>query len=439
MARVYLSFLGTNDYLSCCYFKNDKKLENVRFVQQATLKFFCDDWTLEDRILIFTTDEAYRKNWLNDGHQDHEGKILKQRGLRYCIKSLKLLPSVHRVAIPEGKTEQEIWDIFQIVYDSLRIDDEVVIDITHAFRSIPMLAVVVLNYAKVMKKIALHGIYYGAFEVLGSIQEARRVPATERLVPVFDLAAFDQLLDWTLAVDRFLGAGDAKAVSALATKAVMPILKDSKGGDAAAAAIKKMADSLENYTRNLATCRILEIDQSVVSLRERIEKSRHLDLVKPLFHLFEPIEQQVREFKGDIVGDGIQAAKWCLECNLIQQGVTILFETLITYLLVRVGAGYLDEGLRNAASSAAQLYSQNKPENKWKGDAAIHAGITKKIMKLCAKNTEVAKLIDRLREVRNDLNHSGYKKGSLKARDLEKKFRSELKRAALLCRTSDNG
>ncbi|MBU0698719.1 MAG: TIGR02221 family CRISPR-associated protein, partial [Proteobacteria bacterium] len=73
MARVYLSFLGTNDYLSCCYFKNDKKLENVRFVQQATLKFFCDDWTLEDRILIFTTDEAYRKNWLNDGHQDHEG------------------------------------------------------------------------------------------------------------------------------------------------------------------------------------------------------------------------------------------------------------------------------------------------------------------------------------------------------------------------------
>jgi len=432
MARAYLSFLGTNDYLSCCYFKDDKKSENIRFVQQATLKFFCDDWTSEDRILIFTTDEAFRKNWLDDGHRDRDSKILKRQGLEYCIKSLKLRPSVHRVAIPEGKSEQEIWDVFQIVYDSLKTNDEVVFDITHAFRSIPMLAIVVLNYAKVMKNITLQGIYYGAFEVLGTIPEARRVPASERQVPVFDLAAFDQLLDWTLAVDRFMGAGDAKAVSELAKKAVTPILKDSKGGNDAAAAIKKLADSLENYTRNLATCRTLEIDRSVASLREKLEKSRHVDLVKPLSHLFEPIEQQVRKFNGDIVGDGVQVAKWCLKSNLIQQGVTILYETLITFLLDRATAGYLDEGLRKAASSAVQLYSQKKPKTEWTGDAATHPEITQKIIEICAENAEVAKLIDRLGKVRNDINHGGYKKDSLKARDLEKKFRSALKRAAWL-------
>lgn len=430
--------MGTNDYLSCCYYKDDKKLENVRFVQQATLNFFCDDWTLEDRIFIFTTDEAYKKNWLNDGHRDNENNILKRYGLEYCIKSLKLQPSVHRVAIPEGKSEHEIWDIFQTVYDCLKTNDEAVFDITHAFRSIPMLAIVILNYAKVMKKISLHGICYGAFEVLGSIQEARRIPEPERQVPVFDLAAFDQLLDWTLAVDRFMGAGDAKVVSELAKKSVKPMLKDSKGGDAAAAAIRKLADSLEHYTRNLATCRILEIDKSVVSLREKIEKSRHLDLVKPLLPLFEPIEQQVNEFKGNIVGDGIQAAKWCLERNLIQQGVTILLETLISYLLVCIGAGYIDEALRNTASSAVQLYSQNKPETEWTGDAANHPQLTRKIIHFCVENPKVTKLIDRLSKVRNDINHGGYKRDSLKAKNLEKKFRSELKIAALLCRTFDN-
>ena len=140
----------------------------------------------------------------------------------------------------------------------------------------------------------------------------------------------------------------------------------------------------------------------------------------------------MRKFNGDIVGDGVQVAKWCLKSNLIQQGVTILYETLITFLLDRATAGYLDEGLRKAASSAVQLYSQKKPKTEWTGDAATHPEITQKIIEICAENAEVAKLIDRLGKVRNDINHGGYKKDSLKARDLEKKFRLALKRAAWL-------
>lgn len=50
MSGVYVAFLGTNDYLECTYFKGDKELPNVRFVQEATLHFFCQDWTSDDRI-----------------------------------------------------------------------------------------------------------------------------------------------------------------------------------------------------------------------------------------------------------------------------------------------------------------------------------------------------------------------------------------------------
>ena len=405
----------------------------ARFVQEATLRLFCRQWRKTDRILIFTTRLAYEKNWQDNGHGDG------RKGLEQRIRDLALKAEVLRIDIPDGHSEEEIWQIFSTVFNNLSKGDEVVFDITHAFRSIPMLAVVVLNYAKVLKNIRLQGIFYGAFEKLGPPWAVEAMPIEDRKVPILDLTAFDQLLDWTLAVDRFLGAGDAKAVSALATKAVMPILKESSGVDTAAAAIRKLSNSLENYTRNLATCRIPEISQSVVALREKLEKNRHVDLVKPFFHLFEPIEQQVCEFKGDIVGDGIQAARWCLECNLIQQGVTILFETLITYFLHRIQADYLDESLRNAASSAVQLYSQKKPESEWTGDAAVHANITKKIIELCGKNAEVAKLMDRLGKVRNDINHGGCKKDSLKARVIEEKFRSDLDSAALHCRMFDNG
>lgn len=54
MARVYLSFLGTNDYLACTYYTGDREVENVRFVQEATLGLYCRKWTPDDRIIIFT-------------------------------------------------------------------------------------------------------------------------------------------------------------------------------------------------------------------------------------------------------------------------------------------------------------------------------------------------------------------------------------------------
>ena len=52
---------------------------------------------------------------------------------------------VQRIFIPKGQSEQEIWEIFQIVYDRLKSGDEVIFDITHAFRSIPMLAITIFS------------------------------------------------------------------------------------------------------------------------------------------------------------------------------------------------------------------------------------------------------------------------------------------------------
>ncbi len=37
MSRVFIPFLGTNDYLPCTYFYHEKESQNIRFVQEATL------------------------------------------------------------------------------------------------------------------------------------------------------------------------------------------------------------------------------------------------------------------------------------------------------------------------------------------------------------------------------------------------------------------
>ena len=204
---------------------------------EATVKIYCKGWKESDRIRIFTTDEAFRKNWIDGGQTSDEGSPLL--GLRSCLQALNRKADTQNIHIPDGKTEQEIWKIFDRAFGEMHQGDEVVYDITHALRSIPLLANVVLNYAKVLKGISIRGIYYGAFEVLGPVNEVKQMPLEKRRAPIFDLTAFDVLHDWSMAIDRFLETGDAISVCNLATKSVRPILSASKGADRAAAGIKE--------------------------------------------------------------------------------------------------------------------------------------------------------------------------------------------------------
>jgi hypothetical protein len=103
MARCFLSCLGTSRYEECIYVAPDgRESAPVRYVQEATVGFFCRDWTEGDRLLIFTTPDASEKNWRDNGHQDG------QPGLESRLKGLGLACQIQRVEIPEGKDIEEI-------------------------------------------------------------------------------------------------------------------------------------------------------------------------------------------------------------------------------------------------------------------------------------------------------------------------------------------
>lgn len=421
MARVYISFLGTNDYLSCTYFHEEDEIQDIRFVQEATLNFFCKTWKPEDRIVIFTTEEANRKNWQDNGH-GHPCK-----GLESCIKDLNLDAQITPVPIPAGKSEAEIWNIFRIVYELLHPNDEVIFDITHAFRSIPMLAIVILNYAKVMKNITLKGIYYGAFEVLGSIRDAQKIPLSERRVPILDLTAFDQLMEWSFAVDRFLKAGDAHQVSSLAEKSVKPALMVTKGQDTAAKTIRNMAKNLEEFTKTLSTCRGRNISMATTRLKQNINQCQGLELIQPFKPIFDRIKDQIDPFSGDPIADGIQAAKWCLEHNLVQQGYTIFQETLISYFIIKINEE--PEGInREIATQAAKIYLDNLPVAQWKSLARTHEKTTRKFLEFYRTKDELIKIYRNLSGDRNDLNHAGHKPTPMKADKFSLKLRDYIQK-----------
>lgn len=424
MSNVYLSFLGTNDYLDCIYYRDGFETRRpVRFVQEATLSFCCRNWGEEDRIIVFTTQEAERKNWVDDGHRNPKtNEVIRRRGLDAGIRSLGLGVPHRNITIPEGYSEAELWRVFQAVYDALLPKDRVTFDITHAFRSIPLVATVALHYAKIMKDVHLEGIYYGAFEVLGSIAEARSIPAESRRVPILELTAMDQLMNWTIATDRFLGSGDATYAANLAADGVRAILRETKGQNVAGKTVRSLTGVLEKFSRLFTTCRGPDIARVVKELREKIDACRGLDLYPPFVPLFERIASRLEAFDGSDLDSGLAAVRWCLDHRLIQQGFTLLEEVIFTHVVRAMGEDPLNTTLREICSQAFAILAKNieaAPE-KWHPPAGNDPTTTLKMIECVRRYPELPKFLDQTRTYRNDLNHAGFNQNALKVEDSER-------------------
>ena len=430
MSNVYISFLGTNDYLECTYvYEGAAPVTNIRFVQEATLKTFCSSWTNNDRIFIFTTEEAYYKNWLNDGHvhkDEKTGQRLKRTGLKKRIENLDLKPLVKRISIPEGKNEEEIWEIFEQLYNVLPEKSNLVFDITHSFRSIPMLAVVVLNYAKALKQIKISGIYYGAFEALGPISKVKEMEPEERIAPILDLTPLDALMEWSFAIDRYIGTGDARPVSSLTISSANEILKETKGRDEAARTIRNMGNALASFSKVMATCRGPEVVKISTWLKDEVANCEKLKLQPAFLPLFRRLKSQTARFRGDDILDGVEAAKWCLEHNLVQQAYTILEETIISYMVKSIGYDIHDRTIRDIATQALKILRDNTPYEQWHAPANKKREVTEAFCHYFKNNPVIRKQMDTLTQYRNDLNHAGYNENSMNADNFSAKLKQIL-------------
>ena len=117
MRKVFISFLGTNNYVQCKYIFNGESSKPVRFVQEALVASLCKHWTEKDRIFIFYTSKemtgeygSKELNWLDNGQQritDDSERI----GLKHRLEDLKnngIRPIVEDYGIVAGFSEVEI-------------------------------------------------------------------------------------------------------------------------------------------------------------------------------------------------------------------------------------------------------------------------------------------------------------------------------------------
>ena len=388
MANLFISFLGTGDYEHCNYRYGKKEIKNVGFVQEAMLKIFCSDWQEKDRILIFYTKESKEKNW---------------EKLSIRLKSLNIKPSVEGILIPTGKDEKGIWEMFSITFDKINNDDSIICDITHSFRSIPLLGIAVINYAQVLKDASLKGVYYGAFEASETSTK-----------PIFDLTPYSSIIDWSFATSEFIKRGETGALVEL-------MRKDAKTKDIEsnkiAQELNKISKKLDKMSLDIKLNRGKQIVEKVSNLNDEISFIQKDKSFSYLNALLDKIKQKTKDFKTNNVENCIVAADWCYEHNLIPQCITILQEGIITYICDRLSLDYRREKNRKLISQSLVVKGKNIPREVWNLPLKESPEVAEKVNSIL--DEKIIKEYKNLSALRNDVNHCGFLKDARKAETMQ--------------------
>jgi CRISPR-associated Csx2 family protein len=412
MARkVFISVLGTGFYGKCKYTRgeyNSVKASETRFIQQSTLEYLnVYDWSKNDAAIFLLTSKAKSQNWnreiksrVNFSTKEEEEYL----GLEYVLEQMNLPVEIRPVDIVDGKDEDEMWEIFNTLFNELKDGDELYFDLTHSFRYIPMLVLVLGNYSKFLKNVTIKSITYGNYE-------ARE----DNNAPIVDLLPLSALQDWTYAAGQFLESGNVSRLQYLCNEELKPILREAKGSDQDATNLKIFINTLAEVIDERVTCRGMNIIKSetfrkMKSVSDKLETTK----IEPLNPVFDKIKQSMVFFdENENVRNGFSAAVWCYQNNLLQQAATILQEFVITFVCSRHGIQIDDEGKRDWVTSAFAIKCNNLAEKDWRLNkepevAEIQKERIKQILAddLFASRDFVNAFVS-LSEVRNDYNHSG--------------------------------
>ncbi len=382
-----LSFLGLptpqdgkeGRYSVSEYVFNDKSYRTELF-PEAVVSFFNPE-----RLIVFVTPQA-------KGHTHFSELKSRVEGNHNVL--------FQPVDISEAKSEEELWQFFDKITGVVDPGDEVILDITHAMRSLPLMAFIAMSYLRVAKDVKLKKIVYGAF-VRG--ENTGDVPK----VPVFDLTPLEQLLEWLAAVDALKRRDDAGHLAELLTRAHTLPYRERQSE--APEHIRNTANALNDISRSLHLSRPVDISKHVKAFLDYLPKVQQEigRWAKPFNMLLEEVAEQYRPFyvaepqKPSHHNLTVQLLliERFLEKRLITQAITLSREWIVCLLAMNLNIQWFNIKrrfeLENALGAAAQ-WCRNEDKNLppyWWDELPMAR--------------ELAKNWDFITDLRNDVAHCG--------------------------------
>lgn len=398
-----ISFLGTGNYHLTTYlhpFNSQKK--ETRFFQEALVKFYQPEFLY----VLLTPTVVAHPNW---------------QSLQSCLEGKVKLEPIYN--IPESNSPDDGWIIFDKITSCLNQGDRVIFDLTHSFRSIPVIALLAISYLRTVKQVQIEGVLYGAFDP----------NAKDQPTPTYDLLPMLSLLDWIAATDRFVKVGDGLPLAELLKTAIS---NEERSHNPAvrplASQLKKTAEIIAQISQAIALARPLETLNLTEQLEEILRKAEtSIDQrAKPFSLISEQLLQEYGQFalKDAMATENLaqnlwlqfQMINWYMARGQTIQAMTLAGEWLISVVAYRLGSTNLLDNRKQvdfALNNGLAILQGKQPEGASDFDEAFQS---------LADYQELSQLRGQLSDIRNDLAHVGMRKKYRSAASLQKEAQEKI-------------
>lgn len=367
---ILISMLGTGKYEPTTYQFEGKQAESSKYIVKAISQILPIE-----TIFVVMTEQA---------KQAH-------------LEVLKNICNFEIIPIPKGQNEQEFWEIFQAIVDKIPQNSSVVIDVTHGFRSQPMLLLAIAVYLKVLKNVLVEYILYGAFDAKDE----------NGVSPIFNLKPFLDLISWSFATENFLQKGDATLISELIIGIHKKAYKTKS--EYLPKSLESVGNRLLKLTKSFSVVRPVEVLSLLKNLPQEISKSykdsENLVSAKPFKELIDKISEKFKPLIGEENEKGLKLQgniiKFYLETKQYQQAITLSREVLVTFI--------------------CELQNLDKIEGRTKAESILHNLVElsrEKSLFITDDANKYAQVWQNLTNFRNDINHAGMNRNPISAEKL---------------------
>ncbi|PTV94457.1 CRISPR-associated Csx2 family protein [Halanaerobium saccharolyticum] len=213
--------------------------------------------------------------------------------------------------ITYGINDEEIWsnfDLFMGLTEELEDGDQVYLDITHSFRSIPLFMYLMMDFIQNLKskQIELSGLYYGMLDIKREMDED--------YAPVIDYKPLFEISKWIRGVYDFTNYGNGYLISELSND-------------------KELADRINRVSDLFNINYIKELKTQIRKLNEQLQAT-DLKNLKVLNYIVPNLEEFLNRFEN-IKSDWkfqLEISKWFHENNKYGNAYISLVESILTYI-----------------------------------------------------------------------------------------------------------
>ncbi|MCF6245434.1 MAG: TIGR02221 family CRISPR-associated protein [Sulfurovum sp.] len=211
MAKILISSLGTGLKKEGEYQKAKYTLEGKSYTTTFIAEALTEHLEIDKLFLVGTSKSIWDAAYEAFGGDDEEYQLeliekKESQGIAEEVLS-KFDKQISRYLGSEGSKatlisygidDDELWGVFEKyleIAEHIENGDELYLDITHSFRSLAMMSLVMTQFASSIsdKKFILKGVYYGMLEYQSETEE--------NVAPIVNLNILFELQEWIKAID----------------------------------------------------------------------------------------------------------------------------------------------------------------------------------------------------------------------------------------------